>query len=86
MGNDLFSKVTGLTGLPEELIGNELKDLLEKKGISPEECTMDSLRAALEDYLKDVNAQMLAEGVTDADGETTGEDADSDSVSDELTQ
>lgn len=84
MGNSLFSKVTGLTGLPEDLIGNELKDLLEKKGISPEECTMDSLRAALQDYLKDVNAQMLAEGADEIALEDEGE-AES-SRSDELTQ
>ncbi len=83
MGNDLFSKVTGLTGLPEDLIGNELKDLLEKKGISPEECTMDSLRAALQEYLKDVNAQMLAEGVEDSADIAGGKSI---SRSDELAQ
>ncbi len=62
MGNSLFTKVTSLTGLPEDLIGNELRELLDKKGTVPEECTMDSLRTALQDYLKEVNAQMLAEG------------------------
>ena len=91
MGNKLFTKVTGLTGLPEDLIGNELTDLLEKKGISPEECTMDSLRAALQDYLADVNAQMLAEDNFAPEGEGAGIDAgaEEESVSssaDELTQ
>lgn len=92
LGNDLFSKVTGLTGLPEDQIGRELRNLLEKKGISPEECTMDSLRSALQDYLNDLNDQMIREGAFDV-GEST-EDTDScgrklestDSDSDELTQ
>lgn len=51
MGNKLFSQVTGLTGLPEELIGEELKTLLERKGVEPEQMTMESLREALADYL-----------------------------------
>lgn len=51
MGNKLFAQVTGLTGLPEELIGEELKTLLERKGVAPEQMTMDSLREALADYL-----------------------------------
>ena len=51
MGNKLFTQVTGLTGLPEELIGEELKTLLEAKGVAPEQVTMESLREALADYL-----------------------------------
>ena len=51
MGNKLFTQVTGLTGLPEELIGEELKTLLERKGVAPEHVTMESLREALADYL-----------------------------------
>ena len=51
MGNKLFTQVTGLTGLPEELIGEELKTLLERKGVAPEQVTMESLREALADYL-----------------------------------
>lgn len=54
MGNKLFSEVTELTGLPEELISEELKTLLESKGVAPEEVTMESLREALADYLKQV--------------------------------
>ena len=51
MGNKLFTQVTGLTGLPEELIGEELKTLLERKGVEPEQMTLESLREALADYL-----------------------------------
>lgn len=62
MGNKLFSEVTGLTGLPEELIGEELKTLLERKGVEPEELTMESLREALADYLTQVVQEMAEQG------------------------
>jgi len=58
MGNKLFSEITNLTGLPEELIGEELTKLLQLKGIAPEQMTMESLREALSDYLKEVSVQM----------------------------
>lgn len=57
MGNKLFAQVTGLTGLPEELIGEELKVLLERKGVAPEQMTMESLREALADYLNQMAAE-----------------------------
>ena len=62
MGNKLFSEVTELTGLPEELIGEELKGLLENKGVAPEQMTMESLREALADYLNELAVQIEAEG------------------------
>jgi hypothetical protein len=61
MGNKLFTQVTGLTGLPEELIGPELKSLLERKGVEPEQVTMESLREALADYLNQM-AEEFADG------------------------
>jgi hypothetical protein len=57
-GKKLFSEVTGLTGLPEDLISEELKSLLERKGIAPEQMTMESLREALAHYLTEVSFQM----------------------------
>ncbi|MGE3262214.1 MAG: hypothetical protein AB7K68_10585 [Bacteriovoracia bacterium] len=60
MGNKLFSEVTELTGLPEELIGAELKSLLANKGVAPEQMTMESLREALADYLNQVVTEMGA--------------------------
>jgi len=62
MGNKLFSEVTELTGLPEELIGEELKSLLERKGVEPEELTLESLREALADYLTQVALEFEDEG------------------------
>ncbi len=60
-GKKLFAEVTGLTGLPEELISEELKALLERKGVAPEQMTMESLREALSDYLAEVVLQLDAE-------------------------
>lgn len=62
MGNKLFSEVTELTGLPEELISEELKSLLANKGVEPEQVTMESLREALADYLTQVNLEIEALG------------------------
>ncbi len=67
MGNSLFAQVTGLTGLPEELIGEELKSLLERKGVAPEQVTMESLREALADYLN-----QMAEEFADSPGVLEG--------------
>ncbi len=60
MGNELFAQVTELTGLPAELIGPELKELLERKGIAPDQVTMESLREALADYLSTVVLELGA--------------------------
>ncbi len=61
MGNKLFSEVTELTGLPEDLIGKEFKALLERKGVAPESLTMQSLREALADYLTQINDEINAD-------------------------
>ena len=60
-GKKLFSEVTELTGLPEDLIGEELRELLDRKGIAPEQMTMESLREALADYLTQMMFQMEEE-------------------------
>jgi hypothetical protein len=72
MGNKLFEEVTDLTGLPEELIGDELKALLDKKGIAKEEMTIDCLREMLAEYLVEVNRQMEASEALSAAFHATG--------------
>lgn len=54
MGNELFNKVTEATGLPKDLVEQELAQLLNGKGIGQEELTLDELRLALADYLREV--------------------------------
>ncbi len=63
MGNDLFREVTLLTGLPDELIGEELTQLLESKGVAPNELTLDSLRLAVEEYLKQIDQEINSEKI-----------------------
>lgn len=60
MGNKLFAEVTELTGLPEELIGEEFKALLERKGVAPEALTMQSLREAMADFLTQIHEEINA--------------------------
>ena len=63
MGNELFREVKLLTGLPDELIGEELTQLLESKGVEPNELTLDSLRLAVEEYLKQIDQEMNADRI-----------------------
>ena len=58
MGNKLFSEVTQLTGLPEDLIQDELTKLLADKGVSPQQMTMESLRQAMAAYLEQIQKEM----------------------------
>jgi hypothetical protein len=53
-GNEIFKTITAATGLPEDLIRRELAKILANKGIAQDEVTMDDLRAALADYLREV--------------------------------
>jgi len=54
MGNELFRQVTRETGLPEDLVARELSKILSKKGIELNEVTLDELRLALAEYLREV--------------------------------
>jgi hypothetical protein len=54
VGNELFNKVTEATGLPKELVEQELGKVLTGKGIAQNEVTLDELRLALADYLREV--------------------------------
>lgn len=54
MGDDLFRQVTEATGLPKDLISDELSQLLEVAGVERNEMTLDDLRMVLADYVQDV--------------------------------
>jgi hypothetical protein len=54
MANELFKKVTDATGLPSELVSNELSQVLSGKGISKDDMTLDDLRLVMADYLREV--------------------------------
>jgi hypothetical protein len=53
-GDALFEQVTEATGLPQDLMSNELGRLLKKCGVSQSEMTLDDLRRVLADYVQDV--------------------------------
>ena len=53
MGNEIFKTVTKATGLPEDLIRDELGKVLNAKGIARDEVSLDELRAVLAEYLRE---------------------------------
>lgn len=54
MGNELLNEVTEATGLPEDLIGDELSRLIRQAELDPQSITLDQLRIILASYLQDV--------------------------------
>lgn len=54
MGNEVFKSLVGATSLPEELVSRELEGLLGKRGVDSNDVTIEDLRSALSEYLKDV--------------------------------
>ena len=54
MGEKLFSKVTGATGLPVEAISKELEVLIEQVGFDRDTVTLDQLRIVLAEYVQDI--------------------------------
>jgi hypothetical protein len=54
MAEELFAQVTDATGLPKDVISDELVRLLAKVGVSKDEMTLDDLRRVLADYVQDV--------------------------------
>lgn len=54
MGDELFGQVTVATGLPADLVSDELERLLGKAGIKREDLTLEDLRQILAEYVQDV--------------------------------
>ena len=60
-GQKLLDTVASLTGLPTSPAHEELKTILESTGQTSGEVTLESLRAAMLEYLQTLNADMEAE-------------------------
>lgn len=58
MGERLLGTVAVATGLPQDLIDDELTRLLQRAGFSRETVTMDQLRTILAEYVQDVLLQL----------------------------
>lgn len=54
MSKPLLNEVTQATGLPEDLIQQELTEIIETRGFSADDLTLDQLRVALADYMRQV--------------------------------
>jgi hypothetical protein len=54
LGNQLFKEVADATGLPLDLITTELSRVLTAKGVELSEVTIEDMRSALADYLREV--------------------------------
>lgn len=53
-GTELLNELSTATGLPDELIGEELSRLISTAGKSTETVTLDDLRDMLASYLQDI--------------------------------
>lgn len=53
-GTELLNELSNATGLPDELIGEELSRLISSAGKSTDNVTLDDLREMLAAYLQDV--------------------------------
>lgn len=60
MENNLFEKVTELTGLPAELIQDDLRRFLERHEICVETLTIEELRQIMVEYLSETVDMTLA--------------------------
>jgi hypothetical protein len=51
--NNIFEKVTAMTGLPVELVQRDLKKYLDRFNLSQDNLTMEDLRKVMALYLAD---------------------------------
>lgn len=54
MGKTLLKEITENTGLPEQLIQDELQTLIASAGIHSDSVTLDDLRRILAEYMQEV--------------------------------
>jgi hypothetical protein len=60
VGEKLVSQVSSATGLPHELIAEELDKLIHAAGIQRDSVTLEDLRRILSDYVQDILVQAQA--------------------------
>ena len=54
MGEKLFDQVTNATGLPPEMIANELDKIIQAAGLQKDVMTLEDLRRVLSEYVQDI--------------------------------
>ncbi|MGK5082796.1 hypothetical protein WDW37_05780 [Bdellovibrionota bacterium FG-1] len=60
-GESLIQQVVSLTELPEMMVHQEVTELLQFSGHSPETLTLEQLRVAMVAYLESIQASFEAE-------------------------
>lgn len=65
MSKPLLQEVTAATGLPEPLVMDELTSVIKNRGFSPEDISLEQLRIALADYMREVLLDAQKESQTE---------------------
>ncbi len=65
--SELLVEVASLTGLPVDWVQSELTQIVKKSGHTPEQLTLDELRASMLEYLEEMNREMTAQEQSDLD-------------------
>lgn len=65
--SELLTEVASLTGLPVDWVESELTQIVKKSGHTPEQLTLEELRASMLEYLEEMNREMNAQESADLD-------------------
>ncbi len=65
--SELLTEVASLTGLPVDWVQTELTAIVKKSGHTPEQLTLEELRASMLEYLEEMNREMNAQEAADLD-------------------
>ena len=63
--SELLTEVASLTGLPVDWVESELTQIVKKSGHTPEQLTLEELRASMLEYLEEMNREMNAQEAAD---------------------
>ncbi len=66
-GSELLTEVASLTGLPVDWVHTELTQIVKKSGHTPEQLTLEELRASMLVYLEEMNRELMAQEMSDLD-------------------
>ena len=65
--SEILVEVASLTGLPVEWVQTELTQIVKNSGHTPEQLTLEELRASMLEYLEEMNREMMAQESADLD-------------------
>lgn len=65
--SELLTEVASLTGLPVDWVHTELTQIVKNSGHTPEQLTLEELRASMLQYLEEMNRELMAQEESDLD-------------------